>query len=110
MGCAMTRTQRGVTITGSRSTSARSISNERLPDPITIEARNSITGTPESRSARPTSCRLRRCGESSAALVAQAAEIHDAAHARGARGAPEVSGPQPILRSEARRPPIEWTR
>ena len=32
MGCASTDTQRGVTITGSRSTSARIISNDALPD------------------------------------------------------------------------------
>jgi len=56
-------TQRGVIIAGSLSTSARTISNERLRDPMTIEARSSIVGTPDSRRMRPTSCRLRRCRE-----------------------------------------------
>ncbi len=64
IGWAGTETQRGVIIMGSRSTSARIISKERLPDPMTMEARNSITWTPEARSTVPTSCRLRRCGES----------------------------------------------
>ena len=49
------RTQSGVIITGKRPTSARIISNERLPEPITIEARNSTVATPESRSTLPTS-------------------------------------------------------
>ncbi len=65
MGCVGTATQRGVIITGRRSTRARTSSNERLPDPITIEARSSIVGTPDSRRMRPTSCRLRRWGERS---------------------------------------------
>ncbi len=55
MGWAFTATQRGVIITGSFSTSARIISNDRLPEPRTIEARNSTTGTPPSRSTRPVS-------------------------------------------------------
>ena len=38
MGCAAVFTQRGVIITGSRSTRARIISNEALPEPITIDA------------------------------------------------------------------------
>lgn len=46
MGCAVTRTQRGVTITGNRSTSARIISNDKLPEPMMMDAWNSITGTP----------------------------------------------------------------
>jgi hypothetical protein len=33
-GCAITRTQRGITITGNRSTNARIISKERLPEPM----------------------------------------------------------------------------
>ncbi len=70
MGCAITRTHLGVIMTGSRSTSERIISNDRLPEPITIEARNSSTGTPHSRNTRPTSCRLRRCVESACSSLA----------------------------------------
>ena len=43
---------------------ARTISNERLPEPMTIEARSSSVGTPDSRRMRPTSWRLRRWRES----------------------------------------------
>jgi hypothetical protein len=50
-------------MTGSFSTSARIISNDRLPDPITIDARNSITCTPVLRKNLPTSWRLRRWGD-----------------------------------------------
>jgi len=57
-------TQRGVIITGKRSTRARMISNEMLPEPMTIDERNSITGTPEARRISPTSWRLRGYGES----------------------------------------------
>ena len=42
IGCAAIDTQAGQIITGSRSTRARIISKERLPEPMTIEARNSI--------------------------------------------------------------------
>ena len=52
--------QVGVTIAGSFSTSARTSSKERLPEPMTIEARNSIVGMPDSRRTRPTSWRLER--------------------------------------------------
>ena len=65
MGCAVTRTQRGVTITGSRSTNARIISNDKLPEPMMMDARNSITGTPCARNRSPTSCRLRKCADKS---------------------------------------------
>ena len=51
-------------MTGSRSTSAWIISNDRLPAPMTIEARNSMTGTPLARRISPVSARLRRCGDS----------------------------------------------
>ncbi len=46
-------------MTGSRSTSARINSNEALPEPITMDARNSITGTPLERKMLPVSMRLR---------------------------------------------------
>ncbi len=57
-------TQRGVTMTGSRSVRYRSISNEAEPEPITTAARSSVTATPPSRRARPVATRDRRCGES----------------------------------------------
>ena len=53
IGCALTRTQRGVTITGSFSTSDRTISNEALPEPMTIDALSSIVGTPDERRISP---------------------------------------------------------
>ena len=59
IGCAAVWTQRGVTMTGSRSTSARISSNEALPEPITMDARNSITGIPLARRMLPVSSRLR---------------------------------------------------
>jgi hypothetical protein len=70
MGCAITETHFGVIINGNRSTNALIISKERLPDPIIIEARNSITCTPDLRRISPTSSRLRMCGESSSPLSA----------------------------------------
>ena len=51
MGCAITLTHFGVIMIGSRSTSDRIISNDRLPEPITTDARNSSTGTPVSSAA-----------------------------------------------------------
>ena len=46
IGCASVETHRGQIMTGNRSTSARISSNDRLPDPMTTDARNSTTGTP----------------------------------------------------------------
>ena len=78
-------------MTGSRSTSARIISNDRLPAPMTIDARNSTTGTPLARSASPVSTRLFRCVDSDRGGVAESAQIDDAAHARAGGRAAEVS-------------------
>jgi hypothetical protein len=55
IGCVRETTQRGISRTGERSTRERTISKEMLPDPIMIDARNSIVGTPDSRRIRPTS-------------------------------------------------------
>ena len=63
MGCVGVRTQAGQIMIGSRSTSARISSNDRLPLPITMPLRSSTTGTPDARSTTPVSCRLRRCRE-----------------------------------------------
>ena len=59
MGWAAVFTQRGVIITGSRSTRARIISNDALPEPIMMDAWNSITGMPLERRMFPVSARLR---------------------------------------------------
>ena len=69
-GCASTDTQRGVTMTGSRCTRARIISKERLPAPMTIEARNSTVGMPEARRISPTRSRLRMWAEAGSAVPA----------------------------------------
>ena len=45
----------GQTMTGSRSTRARISSNERLPEPMMIAARNSITSIPDARRTSPVS-------------------------------------------------------
>jgi len=68
-GCAAVFTQLGVTITGSRSTSARISSNEALPEPITMEARNSMTGMPLARRILPVAMRLLMCGDSASPCV-----------------------------------------
>ena len=103
-------TQRGVIITGSRSTSARIISNEVLPEPITIPARSSTVGTPDAARARPTSWRLARCG-GQARPLAEAAEVDDAAHAGVPRRGPEGLGAAAVgLAGSRRRPAIECTR
>ena len=60
-------THRGQTITGSRSTSARIVSNAALPAPTTIAARIEVTGTGPSASTRSVSSRERRCSDSSGA-------------------------------------------
>ena len=99
IGWASSATQRGVIMTGRRSTSARIISKERLPEPSTIDARSSMTGTPDSRSRSPTSCRLRRCGERSVS-VPQASEVDDAPHPAPPRRLPEVARRLPVLRFE----------
>ena len=58
-------TQLGVSIAGSRSTSATIVSNAVLPLPTTIAARRVVTGTPSDASAIPVSRRLRKCGDAS---------------------------------------------
>ena len=96
MGWVGDSTQRGVSMTGSFSTSARTSSKERLPDPITIEARNSIVGTPDSRRMRPT-CLAARQVTGQPVSLAQAAEIDDPPHARLPGGAGELP-PRPCGR------------
>ena len=82
-------TQRGVTITGSRSTSARIISNDMLPEPMTIEARSSMVGTPDDARVAPDLLAARQVGRQVVA-VAEAAQVDDAAHAGGARRGAKV--------------------
>ena len=57
--------QRGTTMTGRFLTSSRVISHEMPPEPTTIAARSTVTGTPDSPSSFSTSRRERRCGERS---------------------------------------------
>ena len=57
-------TQLGVTMAGSFSTSARTSSNERLPEPMTMAARNSSVWIPDASRIRPTSWRLARWRDS----------------------------------------------
>ena len=57
-------TQRGQTIAGSRSTSARIVSKAALPAPTTIPARSVVTGTGPAESRSAVSARLRRCADS----------------------------------------------
>ena len=53
-------TQRGVTITGSRSVRYRSISKDADPEPMMTAARRTTVGTPTDDRIRPTSSRERR--------------------------------------------------
>jgi hypothetical protein len=53
MGWVGTETQRSAIMTGSRSTSAPTNSKDRLPEPLTIEARNSSSSRTEERRMPP---------------------------------------------------------
>ena len=66
IGCVSVETQRGMTMPGSRSTSARIVSKAALPAPTTMAARSVVTGTEPPASASAVSRRLRRCSERSA--------------------------------------------
>ena len=67
IGWVATETQRGQIITGSRSTSARIVSNAALPAPTIIAARSVVTGTGPAFRIAAVSALLRRCGERSSA-------------------------------------------
>ena len=82
-------TQRGATMTGSGSLRARIISKDREPEPMTIEARSSMTSTPAARKTPPTSRRLRRRGESGPRF-AEPAQIDDLFHSGSSRGISEI--------------------
>src|SRR3954447_17901537 len=116
MGCVGVVSQRGQSMTGSRSVSAFTRSKDRLPVPITRDARNSTVSTPESRRIWPTSWRLRRCGDSFGSassprppryrvgVVAQATEVNDALH-HGLLGGPsKVERRLSVLLLEVLRP------
>ena len=60
IGWVRVATHRGQIITGRRSTRARIISKEVLPEPMMMAARSSRVGTPEAARMRPTSWRLAR--------------------------------------------------
>jgi hypothetical protein len=55
IGCVGVASHAGQIITGNRSTSVRTRSKEKLPAPITIEARNSTTSRPLALRIAPTS-------------------------------------------------------
>ena len=55
IGWQRVRTHFGVVIAGSTWVRWRSISNDIDPEPMMTAARNSVTGTPEEASTRPTS-------------------------------------------------------
>ena len=67
IGWVATETQRGQIITGSRSTSARIVSNAALPAPTIIAARSVVTGTGPAFRIAAVSALLRRCGERTSA-------------------------------------------
>ena len=60
IGCVGVETQRGQIMAGSRSTSATIVSKAALPRPITMPARNVVTGTRPALRRSPVSRRLRR--------------------------------------------------
>jgi len=101
--------QRGVTISGRRSTSARIISNDRLPAPMTIEARNSTTARRRDAAVpRPRGgSEVRR---QSVPIVPQGAEIDDAADSGRPRRRGEVLRGPAIGRSKSPPVSMEWTR
>ena len=68
MGWVRVSTQRGVIMTGRTSVRYLSISKETEPEPMTMPARNSITGVGPLASVRPTSWRLSRCSDRSSSL------------------------------------------
>ena len=64
IGCVGVESQRGATITGSRSTRATIVSNAALPRPTMTAARSVVTGTAPDASTAAVSIRLRRWAES----------------------------------------------
>ena len=92
MGCASMATHRGQTITGRRSVSARTISSDRLPEPMTIEARNSTTSTPLSRSDVAGLVAAPQVGGQVVPRLAQSADVDDAPDAGLAGRLAEVAG------------------
>ena len=89
---------------GSRSVRWRRISNDALPEPMMMAARNSVTGTPCAASSLPVCWRLARWGERLAASVAEPAEVDDAPHT-GRRRRPWRSCAPPAGRGRRSRAP-----
>ena len=84
-------------MTGSRSTSERIISKDRLPEPMTIEARNSSTGTPGLAQDPADLLPAAQVGRELLLLAAQTAQVDDPLAPRGLRGLAEVRGCLPVL-------------
>ena len=81
-----------MTITGSARRARGSSRTRRCPEPITIEARNSIVGTPDV--AQDPADLLARGQVRREVAVAEAAEVDDPAHPRGARRRAERGAPR----------------
>ena len=91
MGCAITLTHLGVIMIGSRSTSDRIISNDRLPEPITTDARNSSdrhAGLAEDSSHLVPAAEV---GRECLFVAAQSSQVDDAPHPCSLRCLAEVA-------------------
>ena len=80
---------------GRRSTSERIISNDRLPAPITIEARNSRTAPRLAQNA-PHFLPAAKVRRQVVVFAAKAAKVDDAAETGGAGGSGKVRGALPV--------------
>ena len=89
---------------------ARIIGNHRLPDPMTMDARSSSVGTPDSRRMRPTSCRAAQVRRECAVVLAQAAQVDNPETPAARAAAAKFSAPVVSRCSKPLASPIEWTR
>ena len=96
MGWHSVRTHFGVTMTGSTSVRYRSISKLADPDPITAAARSSTHSTGPAASTRPDLVPTPEVRAELGAVVAQAAEVDDAADAGVFRRGAEVLRERPL--------------
>ena len=79
-------TQRGVIMIGRRSVRFRRISNDALPEPMTMAARNSVTATPWEASSAPTAWWLaHEVRRQVSTVVTEPAKVDDASHPGGCR-------------------------
>ncbi len=98
IGCVCDVTQRGVTIPGSRSTSARIVSNAALPAPTTIAALRVVTGHAARRERVPGLAPAPKVIREIRRVVAEAPEVDELAGAAlRRRVAHDRCGPQVAL-------------